>query len=384
MILALLILAAGWLAYANGANDNFKGVATLYGSGAASYKTALNWATLCTAAGSVLSIVLADTLAKAFTGKSIIADGLVDPTFLTAVGSAGAITVLLATLLGLPTSTTHALTGALVGAGIMAAGAGGIAWSTLGAKFATPLLLSPILAIVFTAIFYSAMRRTRLRLGIERESCLCVENAEPQPVPVAMSMSGETLGVAPLGNSPLATTTPRLRVGDSTTCIEQYTGAISGVRIQSLVDVAHYASAGAVCFARALNDTPKIAALLLASGAIGMAETKLALVAAAMVLGGWLQSRKVAKTMSRDITELNPGQGLSANLVTAGLVLVASKIGVPVSTTHVSCGSIFGIGAANRQLQWHTVKRIAGAWVATLPLGAGLGAGLYYILANIG
>ncbi|KKL46625.1 hypothetical protein LCGC14_2343710, partial [marine sediment metagenome] len=106
----------------------------------------------------------------------------------------------------------------------------------------------------------------------------------------------------------------------------------------------------------------------------------LALLAGAMALGGWVQSRKVAETMSRKITALNPGQGLTANLVTSGLVLVASHLGMPVSTTHVSCGSIFGIGLVSRQTRWKTVSQIAVTWLTTLPLGAVLGAGLYWAI----
>lgn len=88
------------------------------------------------------------------------------------------------------------------------------------------------------------------------------------------------------------------------------------------MNATHYFSAGAVCFSRAVNDTPKIAALLLASNAHST-YTALACVAAAMAAGGLIQSRRVAETMSRRITDLNPGQGLCANLVTAGLVLIA-------------------------------------------------------------
>ncbi len=82
--------------------------------------------------------------------------------------------------------------------------------------------------------------------------------------------------------------------------------------------------------------------------------------------------------MSRKITALNPGQGLTANLVTSGLVLVASHLGMPASTTHVSCGSIFGVGLVNRRMRWKTVSQIAVTWLTTLPLGAVLGAGLYW------
>lgn len=107
----------------------------------------------------------------------------------------------------------------------------------------------------------------------------------------------------------------------------------------------------------------------------------LVLVALAMAVGGWLQSRRVAETMSRDITDLNPGQGLTANLVTAFLVLGASRFGLPVSTTHVSCGSIFGIGAVRGDGRWSTIAKIFTTWVTTLPLAALLGALAYRLLA---
>ncbi len=162
-------------------------------------------------------------------------------------------------------------------------------------------------------------------------------------------------------------------------CVERYVGRIVGVNASALVDIVHSLSGIAVCLARAVNDTPKIAALLLAGGLIGV-HWKLGLVAGAMAIGGWLSSKRVAVTMSRGITNLNAGQGLTGNLVTAGLVLGASHMGVPVSTTHVSCGSIFGIGIASRSARWKTISRILLTWLTTLPMGAALGAALYLML----
>jgi PiT family inorganic phosphate transporter len=110
---------------------------------------------------------------------------------------------------------------------------------------------------------------------------------------------------------------------------------------------------------------------------------KLALVALAMVLGGWLHSTRVAQTMSLRITELNAGQGLTANLVTSGLVLDASQLGLPVSTTHVSCGAIFGIGLASGQGYWATIRRILVTWGTTLPLALLLGLVFGYLLQSL-
>ena len=118
MLLALLLATALALAYANGANDNFKATATLYGSGAAGYPEARRLATLAQLCGSAASVVLAGALLEAFGGKGLVpAEVVGDPRFLVAVGAGAAATVLLATRVGLPISTTHALVGGLTGCG---------------------------------------------------------------------------------------------------------------------------------------------------------------------------------------------------------------------------------------------------------------------------
>ncbi|HMC10656.1 MAG TPA: inorganic phosphate transporter, partial [Pirellulaceae bacterium] len=121
--MSLIIATALLVAYANGANDNFKGVATLYGSDVISYKGAIRLATVATFAGSLASIVLAAGLVKVFSGKGVVPDDIAaSSNFVTAVAAGAAGTVLLATALGFPISTTHGLTGAIVGAGTMAVG----------------------------------------------------------------------------------------------------------------------------------------------------------------------------------------------------------------------------------------------------------------------
>ena len=122
-VIVLLCLLTLFVAYANGANDNFKGVATLYGANVTSYKTAITIATVATFAGCVASIFLAQTLVQAFSGKGLVPNAVAaSPIFLLAVAAGAGATVILATVLGFPVSTTHGLTGALVGAGYMAAG----------------------------------------------------------------------------------------------------------------------------------------------------------------------------------------------------------------------------------------------------------------------
>ncbi|MCZ6835031.1 MAG: inorganic phosphate transporter [Planctomycetota bacterium] len=377
----VLLLAVFFLAWSNGANDNFKGVATLYGSGTCRFRTALIVATLATLLGSLVSVVFAATLVKAFSGKGIVPPDLIDATLLTSVGISGAITIFIATILGMPTSTTHALTGALVGAALMA-DPSGVGWRTLATKFAQPLLLSPILAILLTSVIYIFLRRLRRATGVKPQTCICIAGGAPQPVTV----TNDGLAILQSAHAPPL----QVSIGEEDQCIERYVGRVMGLNAQSIVDSLHYLSGAAVCFARAVNDTPKIAALLLAGSVLTLhtlpsldTTIKLSLVAIAMAMGGLLQSRKVAETMSKRITSLNTGQGLTANLVTAFLVLGASRMGVPVSTTHVSCGSIFGIGAVNGNRHWSTIGKIALTWATTLPFGFVLGMICYTIISSL-
>lgn len=419
--IAVIAIAVLLAAYANGANDNFKGVATLFGSGTADYRKALRWATLMTFAGSVTACFFATRLVKTFTGKGLVPDALIShPAFLTAVAVGAGLTVLFAACFGIPVSTTHGLTGALAGAGFAAAGSQ-LGFAQLGKSFVMPLLLSPFMAVVLAAAAYLFMRHSRKSLGVTRKTCLCagekvtslfVSTAELQK---AMS-SPKVLTRDPRnrmdshfhGNDtgdgfPLASPKPWRRqassgmtvdlripevfVGNEKSCetkaLENYEGRILGINVQSALDCLHFLSAGAVSFARGLNDTPKIVALLVSSGALGLTWNT-GLVAVAMAAGGILGARKVAETVSHKITSMNHGQGFAANLVTSMLVIFASRWGLPVSTTHVSCGALFGIGLVNRKARWNVIGSILGAWVLTLPVAAALSAAAFAVFSKMG
>jgi len=124
---------------------------------------------------------------------------------------------------------------------------------------------------------------------------------------------------------------------------------------------------------------PKITAMLLAVQALDVRWGTLA-VAVAMVIGGLLNARKVADTMSRRITPLNHGQGFAANLSTGVLVTLASTYGLPVSTTHVSVGSLFGISLTARTANAPVMRAIMLSWLLTLPCGAVLGGLVYWMI----
>jgi PiT family inorganic phosphate transporter len=373
MILALLFLATCFLAFSNGANDNFKGVASLFGSKTTGYRTAISWATITTFAGSIASIFLAQALLKKFSGKGLVPDAIVDSQqFLLAIAIAAALTVILATRLGFPISTTHALTGAIIGSGLLAVG-GRVNFGALGKGFVLPLLLGPVLAIILGAVLYIIFHATRLGLGLTKEWCVCIgceERVVAQPRPASIM------------NLHTVPATMTLSLDELENCRERYAGEFLGLSSQQLMDGAHFLSAGVVSFARGLNDTPKIVAMLLLLNTLDIRWGFFA-VAITMGVGGLLNSRRIAETMSHKITAMNHGQGFSANFATGILVILASFFGLPVSTTHVSVGALFGIGLTTGQANPRVMTNIALSWIITLPCAALLAALTYTLLRHL-
>ena len=361
MTLAIILLAVVALAYANGANDNFKGVATLFGSGTTEYRGALLWATVTTLLGSLTAIFLAGQLIKAFKGKGLVDAVLVaDPTYVAAVAIGAAVTVLLATRIGMPVSTTHAMIGALIGSGLAAGSS--IDMAILNKKLLLPLLTSPLIALGATMLVYPLFRFTRKRLGIAEKSCICVGTQVMETVPASCSQ----LAIVERVDHWTAST------GTAATCNNRYAGEVFGIEAAAVLDKLHYLSSGVLSFARGLNDTPKIAAMLLVAPAFS-GFSACAAVGIVIAIGGLISARRVAETMSQRITKLNHGQGFTANALAGLIIIGASKFGMPVSTTHVSCGALFGIGTINGSARWRTIATILVAWVTTLPLGGLLG-----------
>lgn len=319
MLIGILFLAVCFVAFTNGANANFKGVASLYGSGTTTLKQALYWGTAMTFAGSLASMWLAESMLKKFAGRGLVPDELCQsPEFVAAVALGAALTSWLATRLGFPVSTTHALVGALVGAGLVGNGAQ-VHLEALGKNFLYPLFFSPIIAVVLGAVVYLLLR---------------------------------TLKLAPDHRTPV-------------------------------LDSLHFLSAGAASFARGLNDTPKMVGLLLLVPNIDFHWAFMA-VSIGIAVGGLVDADRVAETLGKKVTEMTPGQGFASCLVTSVLVSTASLHSYPVSTTHVSVGSLLGMGTVTRQAKWKTVGEIMLAWVSTVPCGAVLAALTYFILSQMG
>ncbi len=361
MTISLLAIAAALLlAWANGANDVSKGIATLVGGRAAGYRTAVVWGVCWTGAGALVASVVAQAMVTTF-GGGLLTPGTtasVAAGFATMLGAG--LWVLLATRTSLPVSTTHAIVGSLVGAAVVAYGPAGVRWDAVVTKIALPLLLSPMVAAIAGAVL------ARVSPGhggtAPAPDCLCVGTE------IAAGGGGPSGAVA-IG------VRPHVFVGASAQCRADHSGAVAVT-----VDRVHWLTSGAVSFARGLNDAPKLAALLLAAGTsleshVGTAVA-FGVVAAGMSLGALTGGWRVTRVLAEDVTAMSRHGSFVASAVTAVLVTCGAYAGLPMSTTHVSSGGIIGLGMASgmEAVRWPTVRRMLAGWVVTLPVAAILGA----------
>ena len=167
----LLIVAALFIAFNNGANDNFKGFATVWGANTLSYRQALFLATSATIAGSIASLILADELVQHFSGKGLVPDIVAStPLFILSVATGAAMTIFLLQNWDFPVSTTHALIGGLVGAGL-AQSEGIVHFDKLANTFMLPLIVSPIIAIIIGILAHRLFHMTPIEA---EKDCACL------------------------------------------------------------------------------------------------------------------------------------------------------------------------------------------------------------------
>jgi PiT family inorganic phosphate transporter len=372
-LLALTLVFA--LAFANGANDVSKAIATLVGSGVTNYRSAIVWGTVWTVAGSALAAFVAGSMINTFSHGLIHSGTAIEPAVTVAVSTGAMIWILFAARTGLPVSTTHALIGAIVGTGLIAFVGEGLIWSAIGKKIALPLLVSPFLALTVSLLVHPAVRALARKW---EGACLCVMPASRALVSVDARGGTRTLLQATSFGSPVMAVPSQCdRAG--------LQGLVVGL------DTIHWISSGLVSFARGTNDAPKIVAMLLLGSATTAWPSLSSQVAAfggvaiAMGLGSYVGGRRVTEVLAEKVTRMDHSEGLSANLTTSGLVLAAGTLGLPVSTTHVSSSAIIGIGLLKglHSVRWTTVRDMVLAWVVTLPASAFFACIAYFIFSRI-
>jgi PiT family inorganic phosphate transporter len=239
------------LAFANGANDVSKAIATLVGSGVTDYRSAIAWGTVWTMAGAALAAFVARAMVNTFSHGLVQTGTVIQPAVTLAVLIGAMAWVFLASRTGLPVSTTHALTGAIVGTGLVAFAGDGLIWPAIGKKIALPLLLGPFLAFTVSLLIHPAVR------GLARKwegACLCVMPASRALVAINPRGGTRTLfQAAHFGQPVIAVPSQCDQAG--------LQGLVVGL------DTIHWLSSGLVSFARGTNDAPKIVAMLLLGNA---------------------------------------------------------------------------------------------------------------------
>jgi PiT family inorganic phosphate transporter len=326
VVLVIVVVTALAFDFTNGFHDTANAIATSVSTRALSPKVAVLLSAALNFAGAFISLKVAATV-----GSGIVESGAVTTTVVFA-GLVGAIAWNLATwYFGLPSSSSHALIGGLVGAAFVASGPSAIQGSGLVEKVIVPGLVAPVLAFVVAGVAILCTYRIVGRL-------------RPGPV-----NRGYRLGQLVSGSM--------FSLAHGTNDAQKTMGIIT------LALIAH-GSLPADSF-----DVPTWV-IVSSAAAIGLGT----------YTGGW----RIIRTMGSRIIKMDPAQGFSAQGSGAAVVLVASHLGYPLSTTHVISGGIMGAGAAKRlsAVRWGIAGNIAIAWVLTLPAAAIIG-GLVYAISSI-
>ena len=317
LIVVVVVVTALAFDFTNGFHDTANAMATSIATGALRPKTAVTLAACLNVLGAFLSVEVANTISG-----GLVDDTLINPVVIFA-GLIGAIVWNLVTwFLGMPSSSSHALFGGLIGATWVAGGAGAINFTTVMNKIVLPAVLSPVMAaLIAVTVTYLAFRvAARGRPGVTDRGFR-----------VAQRVSASMLALAHGTNDAQKT---------------------MGVITLTLI-TAGMLPTGA---------SPPFWVVLSAGLAIGLGT----------YMGGW----RIIRTLGSRVSDIRPVQGFSAETTSAAVILTSTHLGLPLSTTQVCTGSILGAAAGRRlaAVHWGIAGRIALAWTFTLPAAAVMGA----------
>jgi inorganic phosphate transporter, PiT family len=327
VVLWIVVATALAFDFTNGFHDTANAIATSISTRAMGPRTAVAMSASLNFVGAFLSLAVATTIAKGIVSTSLITPPVVF------AGLIGAIAWNLATWwLGLPSSSSHALIGGIVGATFAAQGAGAVQWSGLVEKVIVPALIAPVLALIVagTGIVLAYRITGRQAPGFVSRSFR-----------LGQLISGALFSLSHGTNDAQKT---------------------MGIIFLALVANGNLHS----------SDSVPVWVIVTAASAI----------AAGTYVGGW----RIIRTMGSRIIKMDPAQGFAAQGAGAAVILSASHVGFPLSTTHVISGGIMGAGAAKRfsAVRWGVAGNIAVAWVLTLPCAAAVGALTFGVVWLIG
>ena len=349
VVLALVVITALGFDFTNGFHDTANAMATSIATGALRPKVAVALSAILNLVGAFLSVQVALTVTNAVvkiqnkdgTPKaSLIGDGGEALLIIVLAGLVGAIIWNLFTwLLGLPSSSSHALFGGLVGSAIAGLGWSGVNWNGDGSKLdgvvgkvVLPAILSPVLAGIVAAV--GTWLIYKVTLG------------------VAARFTDTGFRWGQIGSASLVS------LAHGTNDAQKTMGVIT----LALIGSGHWSQTGSIPFWVKL-----CCALAIASGTY---------------LGGW----RIIRTLGKGLVEISPPQGMAAESSSAVIILASSQLGFALSTTHVATGSILGTGVGKRgaTVRWRVAGRMVVAWLITLPAAAVVGAVMWYIAHALG
>jgi len=405
-----LALALGfYMAFSIGANDVANAMGTSVGSGAMTVRQAILIAAVFEFLGAFL---VGDHVTKTIRG------GILDPTIAAAApdivvyGMLAALTaaatwLIIASRLGWPVSTTHSIVGAIAGFGAVALGLEAVEWAKLG-RIAVSWGISPLLSGTLAFLIFKMIRRTILD---HANPVAQLKRWGPAYVFAVVAVIGLVTLFKGLKNlhldySFLEALGLTVLLGLGAAAIAAY--FIRRVRVDPEADAEfHFAtvermfgvlqvlSACAVAFAHGSNDVANaigpLAAILSVSSA-GLVEATapvppglLLVGAVGIVLGLATLGYRVMATIGERITQLTPTRGYTAQFAAAATIVLASRLGIPVSTTHVLVGAVLGVGLARGigALDYRVVGTIVISWIVTLPVGAGLAIFFFYFYKGL-
>jgi inorganic phosphate transporter, PiT family len=325
LIVVVVVLTALVFDFTNGFHDTANAMATSIATGAFRPRTAVAIAACLNLAGAFLSVQVAKTISG-----GLVDDTLINPVVIFA-GLVGAIVWNLITwFLGLPSSSSHALFGGLIGATWVAGGVGAVHFDVVLNKIVLPAVLAPVLAaLIAVTVTYLAFRITaRAEPGAVTRGFLLGQRVSASMVALAHGTNDaqKTMGIITLTLITAGMLTP--------------------------------------------GSSPPFWVVLSAGLAIALGT----------YMGGW----RIIRTLGTRLSDIRLTQGFTAETTSTAVILTSTHLGLPLSTTQVCTGSIFGAGAGRRMasVHWGVAGRIALAWSFTLPSAAVMGAAASWLAAT--
>ena len=390
IVLILGYIFGFYMAWNIGANDVANSMASAVGAGAITIRQAIFIAGILNVVGAVfIGGHVTETIRKGIVSPQLLSDP-----HLTLIGAlaallAAALWVSFATWKSLPVSTTHAIVGAMIGFGVMAGGVASVNWGKLGAVVAS-WIISPLFSLVIAFATFKLI----IRLVLSRAAALAAA-LRFSPLFVGAAMFVVVLSFVfktPLGKDLALGTVPALLIALAAAGVSGLLGRHLLIRLMArdphkggAEGVFRYIQVGTSCYvalAQGANDVANaigpLAVIYFLVQTGGIAE-KVPVPIFLLLFGGMgiaagiaMAGHRVMETIGHRITTLTNTRGFSVDFAAATTVLAASKMGLPVSTTHAAVGGVMGVGLARglEAVDFGVILRIVLYWILTVPAAA--------------